>query len=87
MFYLWNGVFKDTGFDDEVFDDGKGGKLYFKTFFNDNGDPNPESVRQFMKNLGVGAIASSVGNAEGADEGATTEPPVGGTENMEGQGQ
>ena len=87
VFYLWNGVFKDTGFDDEVFDDGKGGKLYFKTFFNDNGDPNPESVRQFMKNLGVGAVASSVGNAEGADEGATTEPPVGGTENMEGQGQ
>lgn len=87
VFYLWNGVFKDTGFDDEVFDDGKGGKLYFKTFFNDNGDPNPESVRQFMKNLGVGAVASSVGNAEGADEGATTEPPAGDAENMEGQGQ
>lgn len=87
VFYLWNGVFKDTGFDDEVFDDGKGGKLYFKRFFDAKGDPNPESVRQFMKNLGVGAVASSVGNAEGADEGATTEPPVGGAENMEGQGQ
>lgn len=87
VFYLWNGVFKDTGFDGEVFDDGKGGKLYFKRFFDAKGDPNPESVRQFMKNLGVGAVASSVGNAEGADEGATTEPPVGGAENMEGQGQ
>ena len=87
VFYLWNGVFKDTGFDDEVFDDGKGGKLYFKRFFDAKGDPNPESVRQFMKNLGVGAVASSVGNAEGADEGATTEPPAGGAENMEGQGQ
>lgn len=87
VFYLWNGVFKDTGFDDEVFDDGKGGKLYFKRFFDAKGDPNPESVRQFMKNLGVGAVASSAGNAEGADEGATTEPPVGGAENMEGQGQ
>lgn len=87
VFYLWNGVFKDTGFDDEVFDDGKGGKLYFKRFFDAKGDPNPESVRQFIKNLGVGAVASSVGNAEGADEGATTEPPVGGAENMEGQGQ
>lgn len=87
VFYLWNGVFKDTGFDDEVFDDGKGGKLYFKRFFDAKGDPNSESVRQFMKNLGVGAVASSVGNAEGADEGATTEPPVGGAENMEGQGQ
>ena len=87
VFYLWNGVFKDTGFDDEVFDDGKGGKLYFKRFFDAKGDPNPESVRQFMKNLGVGAVASSAGNADGADEGATTEPPVGGAENMEGQGQ
>lgn len=87
VFYLWNGVFKDTGFDDEVFDDGKGGKLYFKRFFDAKGDPNPESVRQFMKNLGVGAVASSVGNAEGTDEGATTEPPVGGAENMEGQWQ
>ena len=87
VFYLWNGVFKDTGFDDEVFDDGNGDKLYFKRFFDSKGDPDPESVRQFMKNLGVGAGASSAGNAEGADEGATTEPPVGGTENMEGQGQ
>lgn len=87
VFYLWNGVFKDTGFDDEVFDDGKGGKLYFKRFFDAKGDPNPESVRQFMKNLGVGAGASSAGNAEGADEGAITEPPAGDAENMEGQGQ
>ncbi len=87
VFYLWNGVFKDTGFDDEVFDDGKGGKLYFKRFFDAKGDPNPESVRQFMKNLGVGAGASSAGNAEGADEGTTTEPPAGDAENMEGQGQ
>ena len=87
VFYLWNGVFKDTGFDDEVFDDGKGGKLYFKRFFDAKGDPNSESVRQFMKNLGVGAVASSAGNAEGADEGTTTEPPAGDAENMEGQGQ
>ena len=87
VFYLWNGVFKDTGFDDEVFDDGKGGKLYFKTFFNDNGDPNPESVKQFMKNLGIGAAASTAGNAGDADGGATTEPPAGSAENTEGQGQ
>lgn len=87
VFYLWNGVFKDTGFDDEVFDDGKGGKLYFKRFFDAKGDPNPESVRKFIKNLGVGAVASSAGNAEGADEEAITEPPAGDAENMEGQGQ
>lgn len=87
VFYLWNGVFKDAGFDDEVFDDGNGDKLYFKRFFDSKGDPNPESVRQFMKNLVVGAVASSAGNEEGADEGTTTEPPAGDAENMEGQGQ
>lgn len=87
LFYLWNGVFKDAGFDDEVFDDGNGDKLYFKRFFDSKGDPDPESVRQFMKNLGVWAVASSAGNAEGADWGTTTEPPAGDAENMEGQGQ
>lgn len=87
VFYLWNGVFKDTGFDDEVFDDGNGDKLYFKRFFDGKGNPNPESVKQFMKNLGIGVAASTVGNAGDADGGATTEPPAGSAENTEGQGQ
>ena len=87
VFYLWNGVFKDVGFDDDVFDDGKGGKLYFKTFFSADGDPNPESVKQFMKNLGVGVVASPVENAGGAEGGSATEPPAEGAENPEGQVQ
>ena len=87
VFYLWNGVFKDAGFDDEVFDDGKGGKLYFKTFFTVNGDPNPESVKQFMKNLGVGVVAPPAENAGGAEGESATEPPAEGAENPEGQVQ
>jgi len=86
VFYLWNGVFKDAGFDDDVFDDGKGGKLYFKTFFNANGDPNPESVKQFMKNLGVGVVAPPAESAGGAEGGSATEPSAVGAETAEGGG-
>ena len=58
VFYLWNGVFKDTGFDDEVFDDGNGDKLYFKRFFDAKGNPDPAFVKKLMENLGVPLIGS-----------------------------
>lgn len=58
VFYLWNGVFKDTGFDDEVFDDGNGDKLYFKRFFDSKGDPDPAIVKKLMENLGIPAVGS-----------------------------
>lgn len=58
VFYLWNGIFKDTGFDDEVFDDGNGDKLYFKRFFGSKGDPDPAIVKKLMENLGVPAVGS-----------------------------
>ena len=58
VFYLWNGVFKDTGFDDEVFDDGKGDKLYFKRFFDGKGNPDPAIVKKLMENLGVPTVGS-----------------------------
>lgn len=58
VFYLWNGVFKDAGFDDAVFDDGNGDKLYFKRFFDSKGDPDPAIVKKLMENLGVPAVGS-----------------------------
>ncbi len=58
VFYLWNGVFKDTGFDDEVFDDGNGDKLYFKRFFDGKGNPDPAIVKKLMENLGVPTVGS-----------------------------
>ena len=71
VFYLWNGVFKDTGFDDEVFDDGKGGKLYFKRFFDTKGNPNATIVKKFMENLGVPVIGPQQSGAE-----TETQPPA-----------
>ena len=74
VFYLWNDVFKDDGFDRDVFDDGKGGKLLFKSFFNPDGSPRAEAVRQFFANLGVAKAASDGIVAEGASS-VGEEPP------------
>lgn len=71
VFYLWNGVFKDTGFDDEVFDDGNGDKLYFKRFFDTKGNPNAAIVKKFMENLGVPVIGPQQSGAE-----TETQPPA-----------
>lgn len=57
IFYLWNSVFKDTEFEGDVFDDGNGGKLFFKTFFNPDGSPNAANVKKFMANLGVTMVS------------------------------
>lgn len=76
VFYLWNGVFKDTGFDDEVFDDGNGDKLYFKRFFDTKGNPDAAIVKKFMENLGVPVIGpqQSVAETETQPPAETTQP-------------
>ena len=56
IFYLWNDVFKDYGFDDKDFQDEEGKILSFDRFYEDkNGKTNVDiaSVEQFLENLGV----------------------------------
>ena len=56
IFYLWNDVFKDYGFDDKDFQDEEGKILSFDRFYEDkNGKTNVDiaSVELFMENLGV----------------------------------
>ena len=56
IFYLWNDVFKDYGFDDKDFQDEEGKILSFDRFYQDkNGKTNVDiaSVEQFLVNLGV----------------------------------
>lgn len=56
IFYLWNDVFKDYGFDDKDFQDEEGKILSFDRFYEDkNGTTNVDiaSVEQFLENLGV----------------------------------
>lgn len=56
IFYLWNDVFKDYGFDDKDFQDEEGKILSFDRFYEDKyGKTNVDIaiVEQFLENLGV----------------------------------
>ncbi|MBQ8240433.1 MAG: DUF4268 domain-containing protein [Bacteroides sp.] len=57
IFYLWNDVFKDFGFDNTIFNDEDGGTLSFDKFYttNDKGKVivRKDKVEKFLMNLGV----------------------------------
>lgn len=64
IFYLWNDVFKDYGFDDKDFQDEEGKILSFDRFYEDkNGTTNVDIaiVKQFLENLGVDEFISDEG--------------------------
>ena len=68
IFYLWNDVFKDYGFDDKDFQDEEGKILSFDRFYEDkNGKTNVDIaiVEQFLENLGVDEYISE---EEGEEE-------------------
>lgn len=51
LFYLWNDVFKNYGFDHSIFTDNVGLKFTFSDFFNEDGTPNTNRVNDFLKKL------------------------------------
>lgn len=54
IFYLWNDVFKDFGFDNQIFvdkEDGKNPKLSFDKFYMANGEVNEGKIKMFLANL------------------------------------
>ena len=56
IFYLWNYVFKDFGFDDKIFDDNEDNektKLSFDKFYMANGNVNEGKIKMFLENLGM----------------------------------
>ena len=62
IFYLWNDVFKDFGFDDKIFEDNEDNenpKLSFDKFYLANGTVNEGKVRMFLDNLGMMPIEES----------------------------
>lgn len=64
IFYLWNDVFKDYGFDDKDFQDEEGKILSFNRFYEDkNGKTNVDiaNVELFLENLGVEEFISDEG--------------------------
>lgn len=65
-FYLWNDVFKDYGFDNEIFKGGNGEPIAFQEFFLADGKANEMIVEKFLKNLGL--IASVISNYDNDEE-------------------
>ena len=67
IFYLWNDVFKDFGFDNAIFNDEDGSTLSFDKFYKtENGKVIvcKDKVEKFLKNLEVDAVEE----AEDVDE-------------------
>mgnify|MGYP004598890191 CR=1 FL=1 len=67
IFYLWNDVFKDYGFDDKDFQDEEGKILSFDRFYKDkNGTTYVDiaNVELFLENLGVDEFISEKGEEE-----------------------
>ncbi len=52
-FYLWNDVFKDYGFDGEIFQGESGEPIAFQDFFLCDGKANEDTVERFLINLGI----------------------------------
>lgn len=63
LFYVYNDVFKDYGFDDAIFKDGEDGNsnLLFQSFFMPNGKPLERKVEVFLQNIKV-KLASEMEN-------------------------
>lgn len=66
-FYLWNDVFKDYGFENDIFKGDNGESIAFQEFFLADGKANEVMVEKFLRNLGL--IASAISsNDDGEDD-------------------
>ena len=62
IFYLYNDVFKDYGYDRKMFLGEDGKAIQFHEYFQSNGDINGQMAARFLNNLGVNPIVEN--NAE-----------------------
>ena len=62
IFYLYNDVFKDYGYDRKMFLGEDGKAIQFHEYFQNNGDINEQMAARFLNNLGVNPIVEN--NAE-----------------------
>ena len=71
IFYLWNDVFKDFGFDNAIFNDEDGSTLSFDKFYStENGKVIvcKDKVEKFLENLGVDIVSATVEAEEDESE-------------------
>lgn len=53
IFYLYNDVFKDFGFDEDYFKGADGKPMTFASYFDETGETNEDQVELFLNNLGL----------------------------------
>ena len=51
IFFIYNDVYKDYGFDDAIFQDEEGELIEFADYFDDKGNANQAKVERFIKNV------------------------------------
>lgn len=51
LFYLWNDVFKNHGFDNPIFSRGENNTFDFSDFFKKDGTPETSMVNLFLRKL------------------------------------
>ena len=51
LFYLWNDVFKNYGFDNPIFNKEDKTKFAFSEFFQEDGSPETGNIKKFLENL------------------------------------
>jgi len=57
IFFLYNDVFKDFGYDEDFFKGEDGEPMTFASFFDEAGEANENQVERFINNLGLQPIA------------------------------
>lgn len=53
IFYLYNDVFKDFGFDEDYFKGADGEPMTFASYFDEEGEADEAQIERFLKNLGL----------------------------------
>lgn len=68
IFFIYNDVYKDFGFDDDIFKDEDGEVLTFANYFDQYGDTVQEKVEHFIRNLGIQPLQLTEAEEEAQDE-------------------
>lgn len=59
IFFLYNDVFKDFGFDEDFFKGADGQPMTFASYFDEAGESNEAQIERFLNNLGLEPNSSS----------------------------
>lgn len=67
-FYLWNDVFKDYGFENDIFKGDNGKPIDFQKFFLANAKADEMMVEKFLRNLELDVVNEDMDEGEDEDE-------------------